>query len=175
MPEVEEIAGLDGLPIEQLLDAAVERGVAQLRLFDRRLRPERDRRTGLGTEDQPAFVLAARQSAVMRLRVVGVDLYGQLFAGEQIFDQLIGRRVAGRLEPYFANRFAARRGIAKRGPQFTPPPGLFHPVSRKQDRWHQTPPSQLRPSFRVGLPDIRERIPAADFLQPAPSTPSASR
>src|SRR3546814_6081249 len=47
---------------------------------------------------------------------------------------LVGRRVDGRLEPYFAHRFAVRRRIAERGPQFMPPPGFLHPVSRKQGR-----------------------------------------
>jgi hypothetical protein len=43
-------------------------------------------------------------------------LHRQAIAGEQIFDQQIGRAGIRRLEPHFADRLTARRGIAEARP-----------------------------------------------------------
>src|SRR3546814_14008816 len=113
---VEEIARLDGLPVEQLLDTAVECGRAQLRPLDGRLGPERDRRTGLGAQDQTAFVLSALPSAGMRLRITRVDLNRQLFARAQIFSHLVVLRFPAALDPSFSHLFPPRLQLPDRGP-----------------------------------------------------------
>jgi len=58
-------------------------------------------------------------------RVVRVNLDGQRRAGEQIFDQQRCIRLTA-LEPDLADRRGFGRGIGESGPQYVPPPRLFH-------------------------------------------------
>ena len=48
--------------------------------------------------------------------IIGMVLHRQPFAGEEILDQQLGRSRIGVLEPYFADRIAARGGIGEAWP-----------------------------------------------------------
>jgi hypothetical protein len=77
----------------------------------------------------------------MRLLVIGMDLDRQLLAGEQIFDEEVGRGIARRLEPDLADRIAVLRGIGEARPQVVAAPGLLDAVGGKQGGGHgQFPP-----------------------------------
>lgn len=59
---IEEIARSDRLPVQQVFDRSIERGLPQRPPIDVDLGSQRDRRVWLGSQDQPAFVLTARQT-----------------------------------------------------------------------------------------------------------------
>ena len=133
---IDEVAGFDRLPVEQMLDRAVQRSSAQFVLAHRLFGAERDGRAGLSGKDQPRLVLAARIARALRLGVGGVDLHRQMLAGEQIFDEKFGIAVTRRLEPHFADRRRIRRRISETGPQIAAPPGLFDATGGEQRGGH---------------------------------------
>ena len=100
--------------------------------------------TRLGMENQPAFVLAARQPLGLGLRVVRMDLHRQLLAGEQIFDQQIGRRIAGSLKPDLADGVLISRRIGEARPQFVAAPRFFDTMGGEKRRSHSNPPVRMR-------------------------------
>src|SRR3546814_1846250 len=79
-----EITCLDRLPVEQILDRPVERGVAQFLAPHRPFRPQRNRRVGLGGEDQPRLVLAAWIARLARRRVVRMDQSGRTSGRDRV-------------------------------------------------------------------------------------------
>src|SRR3546814_11533967 len=60
-------------------------------------------RIGFRIQYVPAFLLAAGKAAFPRLCIIGVDLDGQFFTGEDIFDQQWRVPSSGPLEPDFAD------------------------------------------------------------------------
>src|SRR6476469_10374565 len=100
----EQVAAANWFPIHQVLDRSIERRRPELVLPDVAPQAQRDGGAWFGVENVPAFALAAGEAAGPRIRIVGVDLNRQTFAGEQIFEEQ-GQFAAAR-EPDFPNPFA---------------------------------------------------------------------
>src|SRR3546814_1784214 len=60
----------------------------------------------LGLQHDPCLVLAARIAPRLGALIVGMNLNGQIFAGEQIFDEQFRLASVGHLKPDFPNRLA---------------------------------------------------------------------
>ena len=106
---------------------------------DAGFQPRIDATARRGVKDEPRLRLAPLAGPqTLDGRGVGMDLHRQLLAGEQIFDQQIGGRVAGFLEPDLADRRCTGGGIVKAGPQRVASPGLLDTMGVKQGGGHQT-------------------------------------
>src|SRR3546814_8615341 len=64
-----------------------------------------------------------------------MKLKGQIFEGEQIFDEQFRLASVGHLKPDFPNRLAAVHHVIESGPQGPAAPGLFHPFG---DEFHDS-------------------------------------
>src|SRR3546814_6312503 len=87
--------------------------------------------------------------------IVGMNLNGQIFAGEQIFDEQFRLASVGHLKPDFPNRLAAVHHVIESGPQGPAAPGLFHPFGDEFPDSHLAPP-RIPPAQRRA----RRRYPA---------------
>ena len=127
---IEEIAGPDLVPFEQLLDRTVQCGGADLISTGTLEKPDSQRRAGIGRDHQPAFFLAlAAQSLRKSLRVRGMSLDRELFRREDIFDQQALQR-RRRLEPHLADPLPGGRD--KRRGELILAPRLFDHPDRQQ-------------------------------------------
>ena len=81
---IEEIAGLYAKPVEHAQHGSVERGRAKLFRCHWPIEPQSDLCPRFSIEHIPAFCLATRQSDRFCLGVVGMNLDGQPFTGEDI-------------------------------------------------------------------------------------------
>lgn len=98
-----EAAPLDRFPFHQRLDASIQRGIAQF--LARQILYGADTKLGIGRGIQyiPAFGFSAGHPVLPGLFVVRVDLNGQLFTCEDIFDQERKVAVLFRSEPDFTD------------------------------------------------------------------------
>src|SRR3546814_9653313 len=76
-----------------------------------------DGRARIGLQHDPCLVLAARIAPRLGALIVGMNLNGQIFAGEQIFDEQFRLASVGHLKPDFPNRLAAVHHVIESGPQ----------------------------------------------------------
>jgi len=129
---IDHLASLDRLPMELVLDRAVERGGTDRRRVHRFDQAQCDRRIGFGRQDDPGLVLAAGKAELMGCRIVGMDLNRQPFACEQIFHEQFARRGRWIVIPYLADGWLARRLIVEQRREIPPPPGLLHPMMGKE-------------------------------------------
>src|SRR3546814_20575998 len=74
-----------------------------------------DGRARIGLQHDPCLVLAARIAPRLGALIVGMNLNGQIFAGEQIFDEQFRLASVGHLKPDFPNRLAAVPHDIERG------------------------------------------------------------
>jgi hypothetical protein len=83
----DSIAGVDGDPVEEVLDGAGEGGSADEVAGDGFAEAEGDDGAGFGTQDVPHFGFSVIETAGAGLEVVGMDLNGEAFAGEEEFGE----------------------------------------------------------------------------------------
>src|SRR3546814_5142562 len=96
------------------------------------------------SSDLPCLVLAARIAPRLGALIVGMNLNGQIFAGEQIFDEQFRLASVGHLKPDFPNRLAAVHPVIESGPKGPAAPGF----STLLEMSFTTPVSTLLPSHR---------------------------
>jgi hypothetical protein len=99
----ERLAGGDGAPVEEGLDFAREGGLAEASGWDGFAKAEGDGSARFGAEDVPHFGFAEGRFVAGGEGVVGVDLDGEFFAGEEEFDEQRKGRAFGVGEPDLAD------------------------------------------------------------------------
>ena len=122
--DVKEIPRPHRFPVHQLLNLARKRRGTQFVSRHRLQCAHAEYCTGLCINDIPAFLLARRQAALLRLRIGRMHLNRELFRCKQPFDKDRQRRAIGSLIPDLAN--LAPPQITKGCGNIDAPPGLFH-------------------------------------------------
>lgn len=100
------VAGVNGDPVEEVFDGAGEGGGTDEVAGDGFAETEGDDGAGFSAQDLPHFRLAVIEAAGAGLEVVGMDLNGEAFAGEEELGQQ-GQR-GGRGVPDLADGFSGR-------------------------------------------------------------------
>ena len=122
------VAGGGVEPLEQVFDLAGERGFAQLAGGDGFAEARGDLCAGLGGEDVPHLRFPERIVMLTGVVIVRMDLHGQLFGGEEEFDQK--REIGDALKPDFAD---FRWGVGEKGLEVGRTPDFFLETGREAD------------------------------------------
>jgi len=136
---IDHVAGPNRLPVQHILDRAVERRSADRIGVIRFAEPECDRRVRFRGQDNPCFVLAPSESARAGRSVIGMDLDRKTIGGEQIFDQQVVRTTARIIIPDLAYGRRIRSGIVEQWREVATAPRFFDRMMGQENRRHDTP------------------------------------